>query len=184
MLDETFVRDYLRLRREHNDPARIAHAVVKESRKVREWESEHVGDPEWDYWEGAHVLPVDLGDGLDYRVTMEVDHDSGRPEDNGDCYDAEDIKAWEDDRWHYYVVTVKCSDPRSGAEASEALGGIDAGDYYWSQTLLDTDRQVWAAVLDYDVLGNARGELLDSLHSSALAESAARDVARGLPWTA
>lgn len=179
-MDESFIREYRALRRETGYPANVCHGVVKNATRVRQWERDHVEFPTWEG--GWQVHPITgMDDGLHYTVRILVDTDAGRPEDNGDCYDDDDVKAWERDEWHYHVVTVECADPRSGADGEDTLGGIDAGSYWTSVTLLDTDQQVLSAVLDYGMLGNARSNLLDALHVKARAENDARDAVRGLP---
>jgi hypothetical protein len=157
------LRDYRALRR-NGATADHAHAMAKRAETVRAFIAEHVGEET--YTSKGTSYPVTL-DGWTFRVTFEQD-DIGRPEENGDCYDAEDIDAWERDRWTYYYVGVETVTPN--ASGSAGLGGVVAGDYWEPGCRLDTEGQLWADLLDHDLLGEAR-------------EQAERNVARALTGT-
>lgn len=83
------------------------------------------------------------------------DDDSRRPDDNGeDCYDADDVAAWERNEWIYAgtVVTVTLADGREG-EAS--IWGTEVGPYWPG-----TDRsQIWHNVPD--LVAEALAEALE-----------------------
>ena len=81
-------------------------------------------------------------------VTYEIWRDTDSTPEDAECYDPEDIAAWNKDEWHYYGVTVTAT--MGTFEAEESLGGIDAGDYWESPANpLDTEQQVMSAALDH-----------------------------------
>lgn len=82
----------------------------------------------------------------DFRVEIRYDAEAGRPENNGDVYDADmmlrksgeeaarwardAVKAWERDEWCFAVITVTPVRKDSGvvfAGSADSLGGCDYG---------------------------------------------------------
>lgn len=68
--------------------------------------------------------------GLAWHVYVDYDEFSGTPEDNGDCYTATQIKAWENDSWQFVLLTV--APEVDGIELDHCrrtLGGVEYGEY-------------------------------------------------------
>lgn len=79
-------------------------------------------------------LEVDLPAGTRAALFIYAD-DSGQSPDDFECYSAEDIAAWKDDRWQFVgAAVVVWTD-----EASEhtALWGMESGDYWPGADTLD-----------------------------------------------
>lgn len=172
-LDPAGVRLYRRLRADHV-PAAHAFRTARHAADVRRFELDHVTPAD----DSAALHITRPGDPLTYRFTSEVDLDVGRPEDNGDCYDDDDVRAWEQDRWHYWLLEVEVTD---GTDTGTAvLGCVDAGDYWQSQCGLDTEQQLLSVVAFYGLLDEARADLehararrhADALEDYRLAEIA------------
>lgn len=135
---------YRRLRETGMAPP-LAVQVLRTKREIDALDWKHEGDGP--NGEGVFTLTKD---GLAYEVTIGVDEHAGRPEDNGDCYDADDIDAFDRGLWNYYYVTVTA--PNGG---EDSMGGIDAGDYFKRYSLLDAAEQVLACLLGYSMLETA-----------------------------
>lgn len=93
-------------------------------------------------------------DGHTYLVELRFDDSVRSPEDEGDCYSAEDVEAWRRDEWHFGYLRV--SRQGEAGEGVAYLGGIEYGDYWPG----DEAYQVWHLV--DDMIAEVEADLLAS----------------------
>lgn len=116
--------------------------------------------------------------GLTWSVGVEYDFDSGRPEDNGDCYTASQIEAWRSDEWHYVTLCVVPSVNGEPVDAgAQYLGGVEFG---WYLLTDENDVHQGRADLDLDYMITCedyypamREESLTELYAQLAARAAA-----------
>src|SRR5690606_6462857 len=81
----------------------------------------------------ADGSPVDgtirFPDGV--NVTMRLRHDEDSHIDDDECYSAEDIAAWRENRWHFFGVIVTATSEEDDEElGEESVWRVDVGDYW------------------------------------------------------
>lgn len=136
-------RDYKSFR-DQGMPASRARQTLQHVRDVRAFEQDHVTE----VGESSYVITVD---GVVYSVTVERDEVTG-PRDF-DCYEDDDVAAYDNGNWSYVHITVSVT--VDGFKGTDSLGGVDVGDHWQTVSRLDTAQQIIAAVLDNEMLDSA-----------------------------
>jgi|SRR5882762_4873242 len=145
-IDPRTLADY-RAERALGMSASRAHAIVKHVREVRSFERDYVTEDE----AGNDTRLIIVHNGLTYSVAVEPDDVVG-PEDY-DCYEDEDIRAYERGDWSYVHITVTVR--VDGFKGTDSLGAVDVGEHWRSVSRLDATQQVISAVLDNEMLDSA-----------------------------
>lgn len=145
-IDPHTVADY-RAMRALGQSASRAHAIVKHVREVRSFERDYVTEED----PGNDTRLIIVHNGLTYSVAVEPDGGIG-PEDY-DCYEDEDIRAYERGEWGYVHITVTVR--VDGFKGVDSLGGVDVGEHWRSVSRLDATQQIISAVLDNEMLDSA-----------------------------
>lgn len=157
-----------RANRKAGVPAIYAAGIARHVEMVRRFESERVEDVSGPHrYYDRFTVTDDEGTP---RWTIRVTDDYYADPADSDCYDADDIRAFESQDAWFAIVSVTYHMADGLPEGRDTLGGVDVG-WYWEtpQSPLTVAQQILSTVLEHGMLEEARQDAISQARQLAYA---------------
>jgi hypothetical protein len=119
-----------------------------------------------DYTARAREAGWTLPDGWTVKAEMSADEWATHPRDEYDCYDEDDLAAYDRGDWWFAIVVVIVADAAGRTWGASSIGGVEAGTL--AGTFLDPlsdEPGEYSPIREHDLIGEALRDALKSLEA-------------------